>query len=180
MEAPKTHSLRPARSPNSAQRFLVIFLCGVAVYYLVTLIPWVDRNILFPVLQLTAQACSFLIGLSGDHTTVSGIVIQGPTFSVAVRRGCDPFDPIALFSVAVIAFPAPRKWKVLALALGGFLLFTLNVVRVFSLYWLGRSKSAFFQTIHLELWPAFFIMVCLSLWVLWLIWLRRGIRPQYA
>ena len=164
---------------SQARRFLLIFLWIVAAYYALTLVAWADRNVLYPVLKLSAQASSLLLNLTGESTSTKGIVIQGATFAVAVRRGCDPLEPIALFGAAVIAFPAPSRRKAMGLAIGAALLFTLNVLRIVSLYWLGRHKSVWFETVHLELWPAFFIIVSLSLWVLWLIWIRRT-QPGYG
>ena len=166
-------------SKSQVRRFLLIFLGIVGAYYALTLVPWVDGNILYPLLQLSAQTSSLLLNVTGENTTTKGIVIQGTTFAVAVRRGCDPLEPIALFGAAVIAFPAPSRRKAMGLAIGAALLFTLNVLRIVSLYWLGRHKSVWFETVHLELWPAFFIIVSLSLWVLWLIWIRRT-QPGYG
>jgi exosortase H (IPTLxxWG-CTERM-specific) len=170
---------RQETSKSQVRRFLLIFLGIVGAYYALTLVLWVDGNILYPLLQLSAQASSLLLNLTGENTTTKGIVIQGATFAVAVRRGCDPLEPIALFGAAVIAFPAPWRPKVMGLAIGAALLFTLNMLRIASLYWLGKCKSGWFETVHLELWPAFFILVSLSMWVLWLIWIRRT-KPRYA
>jgi len=65
---------------SQVRRFLLIFLGIVGAYYALTLVPWVDRNILYPVLQLSAQASSLLLNLTGESTTTKGIVIQGATF----------------------------------------------------------------------------------------------------
>lgn len=177
---------RPRRSQDrvagrkAVRRFLLIFLGLVGCYYGLTLIPWVDANVLYPVLVFSAQGSSFLVNLTGDQTTVQGVLVQGSKFVVAVRRGCDPLEPIALFGAAVIAFPASWKRKVCGLAIGAALLFMLNLVRIGSLYLLGKSKSTLFETLHLELWPAFFILVALSLWVLWLMWIRDTTQPENA
>jgi len=167
-------------SRGPVRDFLLIFLSAVTAYYIATLVPWVDQNILFPILELTARASSFLVNLTGETTTTKEIVIQGQTFAVAVRRGCDPLEPIALFGAAVIAFPAPWKRKVVGLTVGAALLFTLNLLRIVSLYLLGERKSGLFEMVHLELWPAFFIMISLGFWVLWLIWIRQGTQSQHA
>ncbi len=162
-----------AKGQSPGRRFLLIFLMIVAGYYCLTLVPWVDRHVLYPLLEGSAKASSLLLNVLGQTTTSNGIVIQGTSFAVAVRRGCDPLEPIALLSAAVIAFPAALRYKVAGLIAGAALLFALNLVRIGSLYWLGCHKSAWFETVHLELWPACFILVSIGLWVLWLIWIRK-------
>jgi exosortase H (IPTLxxWG-CTERM-specific) len=170
----KKHRPKTQSAESGVRRFLLLFLGLVAAYYLITLIPWVDRNILYPVLEFSARSSSLLINLAGERTTTNGIRIQGPTFAVAVRRGCDPLEPIVLLGSAIIAFPASWKRRVLGIAVGGSLLFLINILRITSLYWLGKGKSHLFETVHLELWPALFILLSLILWVLWLLWVRHN------
>src|SRR5262249_4048456 len=85
-------------------RFLVIFLVLIGIYYALTLSPWVDANGLLPVMKASAQGTSLLLNLTGARTTAEGVVVRGPEYAVAVRRGCDPLEPIALFAAAVMAF----------------------------------------------------------------------------
>lgn len=171
---------RETRHHKPVRRFLCTFLCFIAAYYSLTLIPWVDRTVLYPVLELTAHSSSFLLNLADEGTTTRGIVVQGSGFAVAVRRGCDPLEPIVLFGAAVISFPAPWKRRVQGFAVGAVILFVVNLVRIDSLYWLGKHKSPFFETAHLELWPAFFILISLTLWFFWLRCLGNARRTHHV
>ena len=150
--------------------FAALFLCLIGGYYALTLVPWVERHVMFPVLEVSAQGASLLLNLAGAGTTQTGIVIQGPQFTVAVRRGCDPVESIVLFSAAVLAFPVPTRKKFSVLALGAAFLFALNLVRIVSLYFAGRARVSWFETLHQEWWPAMFIFAAL---LMWLAWLRR-------
>lgn len=161
-------------------RFLVWFCCLVAAYYVLTVIPWVDRNLMYPVLELTARASSALLNLTGSGTTVQGIVIRGPGFAAAIQRGCDPLEPMVLFGAAVAAYPAPVRKKLCGLMVGTSLLFSLNLVRIATLYWAGRSHASWFETAHLEVWPALFILVSIMLWAAWVSWTRRSSRTPPA
>jgi exosortase H (IPTLxxWG-CTERM-specific) len=156
-------------------RFLGIFLATVAVYYALALSPWVDAKVLYPVMKVSARGTSALLNLMGVKTTVEGVVVRGADYSVAVRRGCDPLEPIVLFGAGVMAFPAPWRRKLPALVVASAFLFGMNVVRIVSLYLLGSNKSSMLETIHLLCWPAFFIICALALWVLWLRWIQRPV-----
>ena len=154
-------------------RFLGIFLALVAGFYALTLSLWVDANVLYPVMKASACGASALLNFIGVGTTADGVVIRGAGYAVAVRRGCDPLEPIVLFGAAVTAFPAPWRRKVPGLAAGAAFLFGLNLARIGSLYLLGAKQSALLESFHLVWWPAFFILCSLALWVSWLLWIRR-------
>jgi exosortase H (IPTLxxWG-CTERM-specific) len=169
-----------AGAPNPARRFLLVFLGIVAAYYLLTMVPWVDRNLVYPVLELTAQASASAIRWTGEAVTTQGVMIQGKTFAVAIRRGCDPLDPMALFAAAILAFSGPWKRKAVGLVAGSITLFALNLLRIVSLYWLGQGHSRLFEAVHQEIWPAFFILCALGLWGLWLLWIGRGTQARHV
>jgi exosortase H (IPTLxxWG-CTERM-specific) len=175
MESPL--SQRPDQTIASHQamlRFLGIFFVTVAVYYSLTLSPWIDANVFYPVMEASASGTSMLLNLIGAHTTVEGVVVRGPDYSVAVRRGCDPLEPVVLFAAGVVAFPTPWGRRLVGLVLGGACLFGLNLLRIGSLYVLGSRKSPIFDSCHLWWWPAFFIICSLALWVGWLLWVQRA------
>ncbi len=161
---------------RDALRFLGWFMVIVAVYYGLTVIPWVDRCLIYPVLEFTANGASKILNLFGCHTTLKGVVIQGPDFAVAVRRGCDPLEPIMLFCTAIVAFPSSWRPKLWGIAAGSILLYSLNLARIVSLYLLKRSQSAWFYSVHQEWWPALFIVIAILLWFVWLRWQAASAR----
>jgi exosortase/archaeosortase family protein len=158
---------------NAMLRFLGIFFGLITIYYALALSPWVDANALFPVMKFSARGTSVLLGLLGTKTTVEGVLVRGPACAVAVRRGCDPLEPIVLFAAATIAFPTGWRRRFAGILCAAMLLFGLNLVRVASLYLLRANGSAFFESIHLVWWPAFFVAASLVLWILWLCWIRQ-------
>jgi exosortase/archaeosortase family protein len=172
---PIGHVSDPSAGGGKAmRRFLGIFLAAMAVYYALTLSPWVDANLLYPVMKASAHGTSVLLKLIGINTTVEGVVVRGPAYSMTVRRGCDPLDPLALFAAGLFSFPAPGRYRLAGLAVGSAFLFGLNLTRLVSLYLLGARKSSWFESLHLWWWPAFFMICTLALWVLWLRWVQRS------
>jgi exosortase H (IPTLxxWG-CTERM-specific) len=168
----------PGYRPESARRFLLIFLGTVAAYYALTLSPWVDAHLLYPVMTASASASSVLLHILGIKTTVAGVVVSGANFSVAVRRGCDPLEPMVLFAAGVLGFPAPWRCRLAGMFIGWIILFGLNLVRLASLFLLGAEKSPWFDGLHLWGWPAGYILCALALWVVWLRWVM--LAPETA
>jgi exosortase/archaeosortase family protein len=140
-------------------------------------VPFFDR-LLERLLLWNAAASGALLNLLGQHTHITGTVINSIRFSTNVRRGCDAVEPAWFFDSAVLAFPAPwaRRW--VAIAAGTVLIGVVNVVRVASLFLIGVYYPRAFEAAHLEVWPAAFILFAAGLWVTWLVWLRRA--PAHA
>ena len=171
---PVTKNLQKTGAEKKAMlRFIGIFLGLVFAFYALTLSPWVDAKILFPVMKTSARGTSALINLVGVKTITEGVVIRGSNYAVAVRRGCDPLEPIVFFAAGLVAFPAAWRQRFIGLIVGGTFLFFLNLVRIATLYLLGANHSSLLESFHLWWWPAGFIVCALALWVLWLLWIRR-------
>lgn len=75
-----------------------------------------------------------------------------------------------MLSAAILAYPAPWRYKVPGLLLGFLAIQALNVVRVISLYYLALWNQTAFEFAHLYLWQ---ILLMLDVLVVWLIWIRR-------
>ena len=91
---------------------------------------------------------------------------------MTIRRGCDALEPSWLFSAAVLAFPATWRRRLFGILVGVSLILTLNLVRIVSLYFFGVHTPAFFEIIHLEVWPVLFIIAALCTWLTWVRWTR--------
>jgi exosortase/archaeosortase family protein len=151
-------------------RFLGWFVGLIVLYQALVVVPWIDRHLVLPVLELSAQGASSLLQWAGQPTRHEGVVIRGSRHAVAVRRGCDPLDPLALFGAAVLAFPAPLFRKLMGLAIGAGLMFGANLIRIASLYLTAGAGHSWFQPMHEEWWPAVFIMLAGLGWLAWSRW----------
>ena len=177
---------RPAR-PVSAPRpaptgrarpglsFLVRFGLLLGGFYTLLLFPWGDRA-LAAYLRANAWLAHGLLQALGQQTRLDGVTIRAANYALSIRRGCDAVEPAWFFCAAVLAFPAPWRTKPAALLTGSALILALNVVRIVSLFFIGRMLPGFFAMAHLELWPAAFLLLAVALW---LVWIRRSspVRP---
>jgi len=117
-----------------------------------------------------ARMAGFVLHLVDSSVLVTGRTIQG-RFSLEIIRSCDAIEVNILFASAVLAFPARAKKKVFALAIGLTALVVVNLLRIVSLYYVGLYRMAWFETVHLELWPLGMVGAAAISFVLWARWL---------
>ena len=127
-----------------------------------------DRDSFIPsYFRLNARVSGALLNLVGEVVEVKGRRITSPDFSVTIKRGCGALDPAALFFAAIVAFPSGIRPKLLGLLLGLSFLFALNQVRIMSLYFIGVYFPEAFDTAHVDIWQAIFVVVSVALWAIW-------------
>jgi exosortase H (IPTLxxWG-CTERM-specific) len=154
--------------------FLGRFALLLAAFQALVLLPGADR-LYYGCLCGDARAAGAILRCCGEDVRVSGVVIRTAGYAVAVRRGCDAVEPAWFFCAAVLAFPAPWRRKLPGLLAGSTVLPVVNLVRIVSLYFIGRRLPGLFPPAHLEWWPAAFILAALTLWLAWIGWARS--RP---
>jgi len=164
------------RSKSPVLRLVIVFSALMGLYYAATLTPLFNRQLFPAYLSFTAEISNFILHLLGQATGVSGTQISGGGFSVDVRRGCEAVEPSVIFIAALLAFPSPLRPKLPCLFVGTLLLQVLNLLRVVSLYWIGRYHPRAFETLHVDVWQLVFIVLAVVLCVLSLQWMAR--RPQ--
>jgi exosortase H (IPTLxxWG-CTERM-specific) len=169
----------PAKNYSPHRRFLAKFLGLMFLYYGLTAVPWVDRHILYPVLEWSAYGSAVILRCVGEKTRVERNEIHGARYGVSVKRGCDPVDPIMLFCAGVVACPASIRRKLIGIAGGTVFLFSVNLVRITSMFLIGLHLPRIRSTVHEEWWPALMIVEALAAWVIWSRWALREVKiPQ--
>lgn len=164
----KRQSVRPF---GPIVRFGLFFGILLSAYYFIILQPWCDRA-LYEYLRVNAQLSGALLRLYGEQAEVHETTIRAAGYAISVRRGCDAVEPAWLFAAAVLGFPAPGRRKWLFLAGGVAIILLLNLVRISSLFVIGRRLPGFFATAHLEIWPALLVLCAAGLWLFWIRSLR--------
>jgi len=161
-------SFRERLSPHlPILRFIGLFVLSIAVLLGVSYTTWFEQTLMKPYLAWSAEVGSMLLDLLGFETEGSGRNIVSPSFSIEIKRGCDAYEPTAIFLSALVAFPAAARAKVLGALLGTLLLVALNFVRIVTLFWIGARHPDFFDAAHVEVWQALFILVSLGLFLVW-------------
>jgi exosortase/archaeosortase family protein len=157
-------------------RFLLVFALIISLYYSATFIPQVNERFFPWYLALNARVSVVLLnGMGWEDVTAEGKAIRSPGgSSIQIEKGCDAVEPSALFVAAVLASPVVLRRKIPAVLLGTALLLVLNLVRIVTLYLTARYARSIFDTMHLDVWQAAFIVLAIFFWAVWASWVRRA------
>lgn len=156
---------------------VILFVTGFAVlmilFYLFWLSGFSQEKVQPVIVAVNSHVSGFILNLFGMGTTASGSMISSPRFSVSISRGCDAIEAMALFATALITFPARWKYKLAGLLTGLALLFSLNILRIISLFLTGIWFPSAFEMMHVEVWQVVFIVFAIALWIFWIRWSRK-------
>ncbi len=144
----------------------------IVLLYALLALPIADR-MLYGYLEVNAWLSNVILNLLGQGTYVLSdveIASKSSPFAIAIRRGCDAVEPTWLLCAAIVAFPGSWKRKLVGMAVGIVALQLLNLVRIVTLYIIGMHFNSLFESMHLEIWPAVFILVAIALFVGWKGW----------
>ena len=159
-------------------QFVGLFAVLMGVFYALTFIPVLNKKALPGLQKANAAVSTAILNFFGEAATTDKTIISSSRYSINIAHGCDAIEPAALFVAAVLAFPASIGSKLPALFAGTFLLLTINLVRIVSLFYTGVYWPKAFETMHVDVWQPAFIVLSLFLWTLWALWATkpRGIN----
>jgi len=146
-------------------------------FYACTFIPVLNKKALPGLQEANAKVSNAILNFFGEGAASNKTTISSSRYSINIAHGCDAIEPAALFVAAVLAFPATIRSKLPALFAGTFLLLTINLVRIVSLFYTGVYWPKAFDTMHVDVWQPAFIVLSLFLWTLWALWATKP-RPR--
>jgi exosortase/archaeosortase family protein len=159
----------PAQSPRPFSflwRFVTTWVTGLG---LLSVAPTVERSLIqatISSLRVLSQILRFGFSSSGPYVTVAGANLE-------IITDCTPIMPTLALWGAIVAFPAPVRWKAAGAILGAALLWGYNVARILVLAVVLRSNPASFEFVHVYLWQTLTMVVVLVYFVAWTRLLRR-------
>lgn len=147
----------------SIRRFIITYLLlMIAFFFFAWFKPIhniIDVNEFYT--QSVVMITSKILGLLDVPCTYRGSIIALPSLSLDVKFGCNGLEAVMIYSVAVVAYPARWKKKIIGIAAGFFVLQAANIVRLALLVYTGIHLKGLFQFIHVYI--AQGIMIALSL-----------------
>lgn len=164
-------------SKRPVLRFVLVFVGLVLVVNVLLLRQVRELPVVVHLLDLTAGLAGAALRILGEEAQVYGRHIASPRYSLLVSHGCDAVQPIALLISAMIATPAAIRRKLIGAIVGVAILVSLNVVRVISLYYIGVFIPKYFDVMHLEVWGTVFVLLSISIWIVWASWATRERPP---
>lgn len=152
-------------------RFFVLFLVLLATLFALELTPWAQTYLVVPWTNTLARISTWIVTLFDPNVIAQGKVIRSATngFAVSIEAGCNGVEATIVLVAAMLAFPAPWRYRLAGIAIGFVAVQALNVVRVISLFYIGQWSYAVFEWAHLYVWQA---LIMLDVLVVWLVWVR--------
>lgn len=160
-------------------RFIALFTVLLAVLFIAELTAPAQQYVVVPWTQQLGAIGGSVASWFDRGTIASGSTILNPAtgFGVTIVAGCNGVEATLILVAAIVAFPSSPAQKLAGIASGIVAVQALNLVRVVSLYFIGRSSPAAFEFAHLYLWQA---MIMLDVLIVWLVWLRMIRRVPVA
>jgi exosortase H (IPTLxxWG-CTERM-specific) len=163
-------------------RFILVFLGCLAVLFPLDLYQPVQQHVILPLTSAIAYVCVAIMHLWDSHVAAQANIMRNTLSGggIEIVAGCSGVEAVIILVSAVLAFPAPWKYKLAGIGIGFFAIQSLNVVRLISLYYLNEWNHVWFEWFHLYLWQALIILDALVFWLVWLRWLPRNPPPPQA
>ena len=89
-------------------------------------------------------------------------------FAVEIAAGCNGVEAMMILIAAMLAFPAPWRYRLAGITIGISAIQALNLVRIVSLFFLGLWNQDAFEWAHLYVWQALIMLDALAVWLLWI------------
>jgi exosortase H (IPTLxxWG-CTERM-specific) len=152
-------------------RFFILFVVILLTLFAVEVMPQVNRALVVPWTEALVRISAALITLFDSHVAVFGDILQSTTngFGLAIKAGCNGVEAAMILIAAMLAFPAPWRYRVIGILVGLTAVQLLNIVRVISLFYLGQWSMKAFEWAHFYVWQA---LIMLDVLVVWMIWIR--------
>lgn len=127
----------------------------------------VHLAVVAPFTTVVALVSSTAMNLFGAGAQVFGNTLSTSSYSISVVDGCNGVYATAILISGVIAYPSSFKSKAWGIPLGVAAIFALNLVRVISLFYLGRSYPEIFEEVHVYVWQPIIIVWAIFVWYFW-------------
>lgn len=152
-------------------RFLLIFFLILAVLFVAELTPPAQQWVVQPWTNFVAYLSGIVARWIDPNTLVYGATLMDPVsrFGVTIVAGCNGVEATIMLLAAMLAFPASLAAKAIGIVVGTIAVQGLNLVRVVSLYFIGRWSMPAFEFAHLYAWQ---VLILLDVLIVWLLWLR--------
>lgn len=159
----KRGSLPPFRILRTAVTFIILLAI------LALLLEWgvIRRWLIEPTTRIEAYLSATILHLAGMELEVRRTSLVSNAFTMNVLNGCNGIYAFSIFLAAVLAYPSRWSEKAKGAILGGLFLFTVNLVRILSLFLIGLYLPGWLEWTHIYFWQTLIILISLLTWFHW-------------
>jgi exosortase/archaeosortase family protein len=120
--------------------------------------PWTRGN---------ARAAALLLRSCGLETATHGTLLALDDATLDVRAGCNGLVALLLLGSAILAFPAPWRWRLGGILVAAALVFALNAMRLCTLLLIARYLPARLEFFHLYVWQPLMALAAFAIFLGW-------------
>lgn len=147
-------------------KFFSILIGIIGAYYFIVL--FFNEELFKPYIDFSTFLAGNLIGIFDSSTNTAGNVIATDNLNIILSFGCEGSEALVIYLAGIIAYPANLKYKTKGFIIGGIILYSLNIIRILILYFIGSWNFDLFDLFHNEILPVIFIIISLVSWYIWL------------
>ncbi|MBF0337857.1 MAG: archaeosortase/exosortase family protein [Nitrospirae bacterium] len=111
--------------------------------------------------------------LSIPHSC-NGSILRLSTFAMEVKFGCSGLESVMIYSIAIVAYPATWRQRLVAIVTGFVIIQLLNVIRIVALGLTGIYFKDIFDIVHLYVAQGVMIAISLALFFIFSSYVRKN------
>ena len=162
----KTNDLKVLVSRNAdILKFAGTYLFYIGFFVLLYIIFQDNFNFLS---SLTASVLSALLGIFGVDHTIDETVLHLGGISLKVIDECTGIYELFVYAGCVMAYPTSSGKKLAGIAFGIPAMFSINMVRLLSLAFVGLWFPSIFSYVHYYLWQVTLILLVVFVMLVWI------------
>jgi exosortase H (IPTLxxWG-CTERM-specific) len=154
----------------SIRRFALTYLVLMGVFFIMIgfepILKVIDINGSYT--QAIVWVTAKILSLLGIASTCRGTIIDLFSISLDVKFGCNGLEAVMIYSVAVIAFPASWKKRIVGIAGGFAVIQIVNVLRIVGLAYSGVYANNIFSYIHTYIAQGMMIAISLGVFFIYM------------
>ncbi len=159
-------------------RFIITYFVLMGLFFF--LMGFAPIQKYFDVNDLYSKAIVFIthhiLALFQVQSSYYGSVISLPGISLQVLFGCNGLEAVMIYAIAILAFPAPWKTKMIGIVGGFVILQVINIVRIVGLAYAAVNYRSLFKILHIYVAQGVMIAIALGVFFLYLSYARKEQR----
>jgi len=156
----------PSKLQKSGRTLVIRWIMLWVAFYISSIVvynasyPWTS-NLLVNTLQV--KPASLMVGwtLPDHQVRADRSVICTDRIQMDVARGCDGIEAWLLMATAFLAYPMSWRNRLGGIGWGSLLMFSLNYVRIVTMFHVIIRRPFWFDFVHDTLWQGGLVIACL-------------------
>lgn len=163
--------MRTGLSLHADRRARFAFASALLAFVPLTALVFRDQvlgDFLLLLRAATAEGTAALLNWVGiDAMRQATAVVHPSGFGIEISRGCTGLVGFALLVIAIAAYPADRRARLVGILVCPLAFLLVNFGRLTHLFYLGIHHPTAFHLAHAVVWQGLMAIVAFSLWYGW-------------